>query len=1151
MQKIAFVHLQTHSDYSLLSALPSVSELVARAAELKMPALALTDLGNLFGAVEFYDKAIKHGIKPILGCEFFVCEDRRRKEGGGVRAPAWPRLVLLAKSNPGWKSLMRLSSLAYLEGFYYKPRIDWELLAEHGEGLIAIDHAWHGHIAQLLRARRSADAEAVARRLMEIFPGRFFVAVQRARHPGELEDAILALTKKLSIPIVATNDVYMLDPADYPAFETLISIQQGGRTEDEFIHVGPENALKPMEAMAELFRDLPDALQNSVHIAMQCNVELDFGRYELPDFRPPEGHTLEDHLRNEAYRGLETRWEAIRRTNPKAERAPYEARLDEELAIITKMGFAGYFLIVADFIRWAKRRGIPVGPGRGSGAGSLVAYCLGITNLDPIRYGLLFERFLNPERVSMPDFDIDFCMNRRDEVIEYVARKYGRDHVAQIITFGQMKAKAVVRDVGRALKLPLELVDRLAKLIPNDLGITLARALEEEPRLVEAIEKDERVRQLFEMARKLEGRKRNAGKHAAGVIIGRRPLIEVAPLYRAPGEDEVVVQWDMKQAEMMGLVKFDFLGLKTLTVIDLASRFMRERGRPEFSIESIPLDDPKTFELYQQARTAGVFQVESAGMRELLLRMRPDCFEDLIALVALYRPGPLESGMVDAYVRRKHGQEPVSYPHPKLAPILKETYGVIVYQEQVMQIAQTLAGYTLGQADLLRRAMGKKKPEEMQKQKAVFIEGAVQRGIDAKKAEEIFDLMEKFAGYGFNKSHSAAYALVSYQTAYLKAHDPVAFIAATMSCELGSTEKIAELVAEARSFGIRVLAPDLNRSRSIFTPEGDAIRYGLAAIKGVGEAAAEAIEAEREKGGPYRGLVDLLARTPEGVVNRRVAEALIKAGALDALVPSRAAALAVLDEAIERAQFARRMRGVRQGSLFAGEALGDASDPQYPALHDTPSDRLKAELEALGFYLTDHPLRALLAQVEGLASADLAQAKKAEHGAVVALPLWVVAVRRRRASSGEAMAFLTVEDLSERMDLICFPDLFARTEAFLQPERAIFVQARVDRSRSEQAQLIAEEVLPLETALAERAAEIVVTSDAFVWTQEAAHAVRKAITPGKARLVFRLRLPNGSIAVLRAGIQAQWNEALRRALFAHVPADQVRVRCARVGTQGG
>ncbi len=1148
MRFAPFAHLHVHSDFSLLAGTMPVPALLDRAVEMRQPAIALTDHGNLFGAVEFYGEAVRRGVKPILGCEVWLCDDHRQKVSAGPRGPRYPQLVLLARNQHGWKNLMKLVSISYLEGFYYKPRVDKALLREYGQGLIALSSGWNGEIERHLRHGHPELARQAALELREIFPNHhFFIELQRHGIAGQetLNRQLIELAHELDIGLVATNNAHFLERGDFRAFEAMLAIREGRLLGEVESHYTPEHYLKSWEEMRELFEDVPEALENSLHIAQRCNVDMQFGQYQLPDFRPPDGMELKEYLRRQAAQGLERRWPEITAGRPGAEREEYEKRLAFELDVIEQMGFPGYFLIVADFIRWAKDRGIPVGPGRGSGAGSIVAYCLGITDLDPIRYGLLFERFLNPERVSMPDFDVDFCMNRRDEVIAYVTEKYGADRVAQIITYGSMKAKAVVRDVGRALGMDLAKVNALAKLIPNDLNITLEKALAAEPRLKRMAEEDAEVSRLFEIAGRLEGRHRHAGKHAAGVVIGRDPLVETAPLYKEPREEGAVVQWDMKCVEKVGLIKFDFLGLKTLTVIDLACRLIRRA--PEhaaFDIRAIPLDDAATFRLLQQGQTAAVFQVESSGMRDLLTRLRPDCFEDIIALVALYRPGPLESGMVDTYIACKHGEQAIRYPLPQLEPILKETNGVILYQEQVMQIAQVLAGYTLGQADMLRRAMGKKKPEEMAKQRKVFMEGAAKKKIPADKAEHIFDLMEKFAGYGFNKSHSAAYALIAYQTAWLKAHFPQAFMAATLSCDMGNSDKVANLVADCRAMGLEVLPPHVNHSDWEFVPEGErGIRFGLGAVKGVGEAAARALVEARKAGGPFDSFEDVCVRMPPRAFNKRMAEALIKAGALEGLIPHKRAALEGLAGAMERAARRRSEAQAHQSALFEvaepkGERDGFPDVPPWGM-----GESLNCEREVLGFYLTGHPLEEYLGRVEGLSTVNLAQARELPDGARVVVPVGVGGVRVHRGRRG-AMAFVQVEDLHASAEMVCFSDLYRDAAEWLEGDAALLVAARVDRSR-EELSLVAEAMTPLEAAIARQLEVIRIESSAMAWDADRVRAFGElaAAHPGSARVRFHLHMADGSIAELSSSVRLCWNEEVKQTLRGWFGMDGVRLCC--------
>ncbi|ADU50493.1 DNA polymerase III catalytic subunit, DnaE type [Thermaerobacter marianensis DSM 12885] len=931
-----FVHLHVHSEYSLLDGAARVGELAARAAELGMPALALTDHGVMYGAIDFYKACKKHGIKPIIGCELYLARRTRHDREPKVDDQSY-HLLALAQNETGYRNLIKIVSRAYAEGFYYKPRADKELLAEHSEGLIVTSGCIGSEIPRLLLEGREEEALKAVRWYLEVFGDRFYFEIQDHGIPEERRAyaRILELARRFDVPVVATNDVHYLHKDDAAAHEVLLCIQTGKTLDDphRMRFDGAEFYLKSPEEMAALFRDVPEALANTVQLAERCQLEFEFGRFLLPHYEVPEGHDAASYLRYLCETKLPERY-------PDAGSEVWD-RLNHELAVITRMGYPAYFLIVWDFVDYARRNGIAVGPGRGSAAGSLVAYVLGITDIDPLRYNLLFERFLNPERVTMPDIDIDFDDHRRDEVIDYVVRKYGRDRVAQIITFGRMLARAVIRDVGRVMGLPYGEVDKIAKMVPAQLGITLDQALEASPELKQAYEQQPVVRQLVDMARKLEGMPRHASVHAAGVVIGRDPLMEHVPLQRMQ-DGSTVTQFPMTTLEELGLLKMDFLGLRTLHVIQETEAIINTTGArdvlagesggggaeepgaaPRFRVRDIPLDDPATFEAMSRGDTAAMFQVESSGFTQMLRSLRPSSIEDLIAAVALFRPGPLGSGMVDDFIKRKHGQVPVEYPHPWLEPILKETYGTIVYQEQVMQIASVMAGFTLGEADLLRRAMGKKKPEEMQKQREKFLAGAEAKGVDRKLAEHIFDLMEYFAGYGFNKSHSAAYGYLAYVTAYLKTHYPAPYMAATLSSVMSNSDRVAEYIGECRRLGIPVLPPDINESQALFTvvpdpraPGGQAIRFGLAAVKNVGFGAIESIVSAREQGGPFRSLDDFCRRVDLRQVNRRALESLIKAGAFDSLGHPRARLLAGLEEVMERAQRWQKERETGQVSLL-------------------------------------------------------------------------------------------------------------------------------------------------------------------------------------------------------------------------------------------
>lgn len=1118
-------------------------------AAMRQPAVALTDYSNLFGAIEFYSQAMGMGIKPILGCEMYLCDDHAKRVSDGSRRPRYPQIVLLARNNQGWQNLLKLVSISYLEGFYYKPRIDKQLLRRYASGLIALSSGWDGEIEQLFRQGQDDQARELAVEYRDIFEENcFFIELQRQGLNGQetLNQQMIHLAHELNLPLVATNNCNFLVREDFQAYEAMVALDENKTVHDDLRHHStPESYLKSHEEMQELFADVPEALENTLQIANRCNVDLQFGNYQLPDFRPPNGMDLKEYIRLQAREGLDARWPMITAGRPDASREEYDARLKFELDVIESMGFPGYFLIVSDFIVWAKQHDIPVGPGRGSGAGSLVAYVLGITDLDPIRYGLLFERFLNPERVSMPDFDVDFCMDRRDEVIRYVTDKYGEDHVAQIITYGSMKAKAVVRDAGRVLDMDLTKVNMIAKLIPNDLKMTLDKALVEEERLALLVKEDDEVARLFELGRRMEGCHRNAGKHAAGVIIGRDPLVETAPLFKVPREDGKVVQWDMINSEKVGLIKFDFLGLKTLTVIHLACQLLRRQpGHEDFDISLIPLDDRPTFRLLQRGQTAAVFQVESSGMRDLLTRLKPDCFEDIIALVALYRPGPLESGMVDTYIECKHGRQEIVYLLPQLKGILQETNGVILYQEQVMQIAQVLAGYTLGQADMLRRAMGKKKAEEMAEQRKIFMDGASSQKVPEDRAEQIFDLMEKFAGYGFNKSHSAAYALIAYQTAYLKAHFPQAFMAATLSCDMGSSDKVAALVQDCNSMGLKMLPPDINASDWEFTPEGDAIRFGLGAVKGVGEAAIREIVSVRQQGEVFASFEDLVMRLPPRTLNKRICEALIKAGAMQALVPHPNAALTYLSDALDEANRRKQVSDGRQSLLF--EAAEPGSDG-YGLFGEAPAwsmgESLQAEREVLGFYLTGHPLEEFLENMHGLGDVNLKQLEGLDHDARIVIPVGVSSVREHRGGRG-TMAFIQLEDLHGRQEAVCFAKVYEKSRELWTADKPLLASVRVDRKK-EELSLIIEHVILLEEILPELVARLCIGTSSIAWDQPTVDELKTFIGDGQqgARLQFHLQLADGSIAELESVLRLPWDDTVRQWLHERFGRAAVRLYC--------
>jgi DNA polymerase-3 subunit alpha len=1088
-----FIHLRLHTEYSLSDGLVRIKPLVKRVAELNMPAVAVTDQSNLFALVKFYKAAMGMGIKPLAGADLWLANP--------ADAAAPFRLTLLVRNGAGYGNLTELISRSYIEGQHQGlPTIQAEWLEQHSEGLIALSGGREGQIGQALLAGREKDAEQILRDCLAWFPDSFFLELQRTGRPQEEAyiDAAVALAARCDAPVVATNDVRFLSAGEFEAHEARACIHQGRVLEDPRRPkpYSEQQYLRSEEEMLALFADLPSALENTVEIAKRCNLELILGKPVLPEFPVPEGMTPEQFFDQQAREGLAERLKQHPPTKPVEE---YWQRLDIELSVILQMGFPGYFLIVADFIQWGKNHGIPVGPGRGSGAGSLVAYALKITDLDPLEFDLLFERFLNPERVSMPDFDIDFCMERRDEVIDYVARKYGRERVSQIITYGSMAAKAVVRDVGRVLGHPYGFVDKLAKLIPFELGITLDKALKDSEDLRKAYEDDEEVRTLIDLAMKLEGLSRNAGKHAGGVVIAPSKLVDFAPLYCEAGGANLVTQFDKDDVEAVGLVKFDFLGLRTLTIIDWAVQTINQRraatGEAPLDIAQIPRDDPASYTLLKRKATTAVFQLESRGMKELIGRLQPDCFEDIIALVALFRPGPLQSGMVDDFVARKHGKAKVDYPHESLEEILKPTYGVIVYQEQVMQIAQVLAGYTLGGADLLRRAMGKKKPEEMAKQRSIFVEGATGRGVQESTASYIFDLMEKFAEYGFNKSHSAAYALVAYQTAWLKAHYPAEFMAAVLSADMDNTDKVVVLIEECRDMALKVAPPDINRSAFRFTAlDNGQILYGLGAVKGVGESAISDILAERQQNGPFKSLTDLCCRVDGRKANRRVLEALIKAGTFDSLDPNRASHMAELPQAMKIAEQHGQMNQTGQDDLFGLDPVSSVHEPvPAVAVEPWPEElRLAEEKATLGLFLTGHPIARYEQELAKIVTARLGKIAELLEGrpgggsgygygrnrgneqqAIVAG--LVVDLRSRQNKQGKRMAFAVLDDRTGRLEVAVFAEVFEKYRDYLGHDSLIVAEGALSLDDfTNQPRLTAERLYSIDEARERHAKQLLI-----------------------------------------------------------------------------
>jgi DNA polymerase-3 subunit alpha len=1183
-----FTHLHLHTQYSLLDGAIRVDELFPKVLELGMKSVAMTDHGNLFGALDFYDKAKKHGVKPIFGCETYVAPDRHDRTERRSN-----HLILLAKDNAGWKNLSYLNSMGYLEGFYYSPRVDKKLLRQHHEGLIASSACLGGEIAQTLTRRGLAAAEDIAREFDDIFGrGNFYLEMMPNGLPEQeqVNEMIIELSKKTGIPTIATNDCHYLNRGDARAHEILMCVQQKRTIKDEkrLQHETDAYYLRSPAEMNAFFKHWPEAMENAAKVAELCNVSFDLGKtYYLPKFKVPEGQTAESFVAELSRKGLKERFDHFTRIGQAFDADVYEKRLELELGVIQKMNFSGYFLIVQDFINYAKRQGIPVGPGRGSGAGSLVAFALRITDIDPIPYKLLFERFLNPERISMPDFDVDFCMNRRDEVIKYVTEKYGKDNVGQIVTMHQMKARSCIRDVARAMGIPVADANKVAAMVPEPVqgkSPPIGEAIQQEPRLKELYEGGGEYRELLETAMKLEGLNRHAGMHAAGVVIAENPLWDYVPLFRPAGEDQIVTQYSMGDVEKAGLVKFDFLGLKTLTVIqtclDLINRERKDKGEDALDLSAVGVDDAEVYKMLSTGDVTGVFQVESSGFRELLKKLKPDCFEDIVAAGALYRPGPLEGGMVDDFIERKHGRKKVEYDHPLLEPILRDTYGVIVYQEQVMQISSALAGYSLGKADLLRRAMGKKKKEVMEKEKVGFLDGAKEKGIDLAIAEKVFDLMEKFAGYGFNRSHSAAYGLLTFQTAYLKRYYPVEFFAALLTCDKDDTDAVVKFIAEARSNGIPVLRPDVNESDANFTvvredvatsgepangngqangsPNGNgapaqgpaavrprgkgpktasmhgkAIRFGLAAVKGVGEGAVEVIQQARKQGGPYLSATDFCTRVDPRKVNRKVLEALVKSGAFDGVAAkngvSRAKVFLAIPAALERAAQAQREKESGQTSLLSLLGGGSAKNPTPQPVDDVyadgeewlPRELLAYEKESLGFYISGHPLDRFNNELKRFATANTSNCIARGPRAEVILGGVVCEFQERMAKSGSGkFAFFKLEDQLGQVEVQVGNAKLNDFRDVLTSGEPLLVTATVDAPFGD-GEMMRERLrfvsaTPLASVRAERSSQMDIRLNLQVLTEDGLVSLEKLLRqyPGPCRTRLRLEIPQRSESIM-------------------------------------
>ncbi len=1113
---MSFVHLHCHTDYSLLDGACDIDQLMKLVAEQKMPAVAMTDHGNLFGAVKFYNAAKASGIHPVIGCEMYVAQQSHKTRSDTDR---YNHLVLLCENQEGYRNLIDLVSTAYLDGFYYKPRVDMDLLAQHSKGLIGMSACLRGHIPETILSDKYEDARRLAHSYADIFgKNNFFLEIQdhHLEQDKRLTPQLNRLSHETGLPLVATNDSHYLRREDARAHEILLCIQTGKSFTDpnRMRWSTPDFYLKTREEMMELFGELEDSLDRTWEIAQRCNVNLEKVKEPFPKFDVPSEHNTDTYFEYVARQGFEKRrgrLEAMRTKGAlKHDLAEYAERLDREIRMIQNMKFSGYFLVVWDFIRYAKQHGIPVGPGRGSAAGSLVSYAMEITDIDPLQYGLLFERFLNPERVSFPDVDVDFCMNRRGEVIQYVTEKYGREQVAQIITFNTLGTRAAIKDVGRVLEIPFADVERLTKLVPGVLNISLQEAIDQEPGFNEAAKKDARIDDVLKVALRLEGLSRNCSVHAAGVVISPLPLKTLVPLYKT-NRDEIVTQFDMSGLEKLSLLKMDFLGLTTLTLIQDALRLIKKRHGVDLIPEDLPLDDKSTYEVFCKGFTSGVFQFESSGMRDILRRYQPSRLEDLTALNALYRPGPIQGGMVDDFIERKWGRREVKYDLPELKELLEETYGVIVYQEQVMQISNRIAGYSLGDADLLRRAMGKKKLEEMVQQRERFVQGAVERGFNQKKVEKILDLMEQFAGYGFNKSHSAAYAYLAFVTAYFKAHYPIDFMAALLTSETGNVAKVVKYINECRDMGIKILPPDINHSEWSFTPDGEAIRFGLGAVKNVGQSAVEAIGVAREEVRRFQSLHQFCEKVGLGAVNRRMIESLIRAGAMDSLHGHRAQKFAAVEGAMEAGQRAWRDKESGQVGLF-GEVL--AEEPHEMPLPNVPDwldkEKLAGEKELLGFWVTGHPLDRYADKVAELATHDTSGLEGLTKGVEVTLCGVLTGVTRKRNKEGKPWAAMTIEDSKGSLEALCFATSYERLALQVVEDQAVMVRGLVLPEENTAPKVSVQDIVALDNARIDMPSVISIR----VWlgrngTADKAQALEEIFRrkPGDTQVRLRLESP--------------------------------------------
>ena len=1149
-----FVHLHVHTQYSLLDGAIRLDDLLQRAADFGMHSVAATDHGTMFGAVEFYEKAGKAGIKPIIGIEIYVAP-RTRFDKTPLDNKGLTHLILLAENQEGYRNLCKLASAAQIEGFYYKPRVDKQLLQEHHRGLIAMTACLHGEIPRRIRDGNMDIADAAAREYLEIFgENNFFLEVQNngIDIQEHVNKALLDMSQRLSIPLVASNDCHYLQREDVRAHDVLLCIQTGKtiHDNDRLKFRTDQLYFKSKDEMHAYFHSYPDALSNTVEIAKRCNLEFDFKTYHFPKFDAASDRNVDRLFEDAVREGFAGILRRIKSKSPQIDETVYRTRLDYEIATIKDMGFPGYFLIVSDFIRHAKELGVPVGPGRGSAAGSLVAYSLGITDLDPIAHGLIFERFLNPARKSMPDIDVDFCIDGREDVYKYVVDRYGGgDYVAQIITFGKLKTRAVIRDVGRALDIPLREVDAIAKMVPDVLNISLDEALSQEPRLTELAEKDPNVADLIQVCRVLEGLPRHASTHAAGVVIADRPLVDYLPLYKGK-KGEVVTQYDMKIVEKIGLVKFDFLGLRNLTVIASTLALLEGQGKQPPDLENIELTDPATYRLLSAGDTTGVFQLESSGMKDLLVRLKPEVFDDIIALVALYRPGPMESGMIDDYVARKHGKKVVEYMVPELEPILQETYGVIVYQEQVMKIAGELANYSMAEADDLRKAMGKKIPEIMADHRQRFVQGAKDNNIPGDQAKKLFDLIEKFGGYGFNKSHSAAYALIAYQTAYLKAHFPVEFMASLLTSEMHSTDGVVKFIAECRNHGIPILPPDINQSDIEFTVDGSQVRFGLVAVKNVGEIAIESIVACRTEQ-PFGSLFDFCERVDLKKVNKRVVESLIKCGAFDSTGAKRSQMMAALESALDYGQRVQRERNDPQMGLFDnGQNQPSINAPALPEIGEWEEKQLLAfEKESLGFYLAGHPLMRHEETLNKFTNANAVSIKELRDGGVVRIGGLVQNSKVIKTKKGDTMAFVTIEDMHGAVEAIVFARVFALIRDLLVEDNALIIQGQVQKDE-QSVKILADMVIPIDKAEETWTASVHLNLEISRTDRETLTRLHDLLErhPGTCPAFLHLRSPDNtdSIIALPEALKLKAGGALSRDVNSYLGYHAVETHCSAV-----